>query len=657
MSAFSAALLDRYPQRLARDAAGARGSRWRTPLFHGTEAVSVRARLGALDAPSRQTELQDALAAEAARLRRRGLEAAHDGHALALVALLAARVLGKTAFPGQLVAAAALLDGRLVELATGEGKTLAAALAASVAAMAGVPVHVLTANDYLAQRDRAEHAPLYEALGLSHACVTPTLDRAARHAAWRHDIVHATAKEMAFDYLRDHLLLGGERDPRRLRARVFAQGAIAPGAFAQAGAGGVNAEPVLPGLRMAIVDEADSVLLDEATMPLVVSAPTPSFDAPAWRCAFNFAGALSEGRDYRLVGGGRVAVLSPDGRERVALALRGAVSPARLAHELAEAALAALHCYQRDREYALVDGAITLIDPNTGRIAEGRQWSGPLHAMVQMKEGLKPSPPLASAARISYQQLFPRYLRLAGMSGTLNEARAELRGHYDAPVLQVAPARPSARRWLGSTVFASARAQWQAVAEHAAELSRQGRPVLIGTASVAASNALSARLTQAGIAHQVLNALQDADEAAQVARAGERGVVTVSTNIAGRGTDIRLGAGVAALGGLHVIATMKNRSRRIDRQLFGRCARQGDPGSAQSLLSLEDTLLRAACPRGLLALAARCGSAGHVPAWLAWPLFALAQRAAELQDRLARARLRRAGSGQDEIYAFAGGTE
>jgi len=575
-----------------------------------------------------------------------GFSPASTGAALGLVSATMAHTLGRTPYPTQLLAAWLMLQGRLAEMATGEGKTLAAALAAGVAALAEVPVHVITANDYLAQRDQAALLPLYRALGLSSGLVLATTPADQRAVQWRRAIVHTTAKELGFDYLRDHVAHAGERDPRVLRARELTGRAPVP--------------QRLPGLCMAIVDEADSLLLDEACMPLILAAPGPAVDEAAHRLALQLAYGLIPGRDHLLRAAERRAQLTPIGRDHVAQAVRarrGLQAPVRAMQELVETALVACHLLRRDRDYAVTPNGLALIDELTGRLADGRQWSGALHALVQLKEGLTPSAPHVTAAQITHQRLFPRYLQLAGMSGSLRESRHELRALYGSAVALVPPARPSQRRWLGTRLYRSAELKWAAVLAAVQAHKVRGQPVLVGTDSVAASAALSARLQAAGIEHQLLNAVQDADEAAQVARAGQHGVVTIATNIAGRGTDIQLDAAARAAGGLHVIAALCNRSRRIDRQLIGRCARHGDPGSAERIASLDDPLLARHLPRPLRRLL-QGGGPGRLqaplPAWLAGPLLAWPQRLAEWQDLTQRRALRAADLQHQQACEFAG---
>jgi preprotein translocase subunit SecA len=666
-----------------------RGPQARLPATVAQALTRAQSRVAALD----NATLAQMLPKLRAQLRRAGLQGAAAGHALALVAEVAHRQLGMKPYPTQLLAAWLMLDGQLAEMATGEGKTLAAGLGAAAAALAGVPVHLLTANHYLVQRDREKLLPLFNALGLSSACVLPSMSRAEREAAHRSDIVYMTASELAFDYLRDHLLLRGARDPRLLRALAISQGQPgAPGvestdfgalcamfdASTRAAALDVLAEPatapsapsalsgptpVLPGLCLALIDEADSILLDEATVPLILAAPADEVQIQSFQRAMSIARTLRRGRDYTLHAAQRRAELSDEGRTAVSAAVQalqgdvGLLRPARRAHELVAAALSACHALQRDRDYAVIDGKLQLIDDVTGRIADGRQWTGPLQAMVELKEGLAPSPATRVSAQITYQRFFPRYLRIGGMSGTLAEARRELRVLYDGRVQRVPLAKTCRRQWLGERLFADTAARDAVLLERVRRIVALGRPVLVGTDSVAASVRLSQALRAAGIDNQLLNAVQDADEAARIARAGHAGVVTVATNIAGRGTDIELDAAARAAGGLHVIATMRNRSRRIDRQLIGRAARHGDPGSAERLLSLDDTLLAECLPLTWRRIARRCARQGVVPKVLAQTLAAVAQRRAEWRERALRRHLRRSDDQADGLYAFFGGTE
>ena len=592
------------------------------------------------------------VAAHAQRVRstlRVGHLSSEEGvRALGLVAAALQLTLGPRAYGQQGLAAWLMLQGHLVEMATGEGKTLAAGLAAATAALAGLQVHVLTANDYLVQRDRETLQPLYQALGLGSATVCAGTPREERLLAYAQPIVYVTGRELVFNHLKDHLQLSGERDPRVLRARVLARPDA--GGFLQ---------PLVPRLQQAIIDEADSILLDEAVIPFILSMPGPPPDVAALEAARVLA-RLLQPDEYALLPQARRAELRGAGCERIARAIHPSspLWPARHAFELVRAALVAEHLLRKGRDYVVGEQGVSLIDDITGRIAEGRQWNHPLHAMVELKEGLKPGTPMQTAARITYQRFFPRYERLGGMSGTLRESAGELRALYRCGVRRVPLVKPSQARWLGRRGFVDAAARQLACVEVIRGLLRERRPVLVGTDSVQASQNLSAALQRAGIEHQVLNAVQDADEAEAVARAGEAGRVTVTTNLAGRGTDIRLSDAARAAGGLHVILALSNRSRRIDRQLAGRSARHGDPGSAEAMLSLDDAVVAQAWPaRWRAALARLADAQGELPRALIGPLVALAQRQAEWRERLLRRDLRLMDEGQIEQMAFSGRQE
>jgi len=522
-----------------------------------------------------------AFATRLARLRaglaRRQLTDALIAESFALIAECFERELGMTPFETQFVAARILLDNRLAEMATGEGKSIAAVIAAATAALAGVPVHVITANDYLAARDAAAMRAVYAALGLRVGVVTQELDAGQRRAAYACDITYCTAKELVFDYLRDSLSRrgrGSELEQRAARLETLAGAAQ-------------DAPLVLRGLCMAIIDEADSILIDEAKVPLILSqAHGNPGQRGFYEYALRVAGTLAAGLDYRFEPERHAAQLTPAGRAKLGPEGGGARNW-RHREESVCLALAALHKLQRDRDYLVRDGRVLIIEPTTGRIAPGRAWSQGLQQLVELKEGCAPSAQPVTVAQITYQRFFPRYLRLAGLSGTATEARAELRAVYGLDVVRVPLRTPSRRVLLAPRLYVRSDARWDAVVARAAQLQRDGRPVLIGTGSVGESEQLSRRLEAAAVSHVVLNARHDAHEARIIAEAGRQGRVTVATNMAGRGTDIALGPGVAERGGLHVLLCQHNASRRIDRQFLGRCARRGEPGSGEILLAFD----------------------------------------------------------------------
>ena len=620
-----------------------------TPGLHGACRRRFALRVAAQAATLANADPDDwarRLHALRAALARHGLDEDRLLEAFALVTVACERALRLRPFDTQIAAARVMLDNRLAEMATGEGKTVAVALAAAVAALAGTPVHVVTANDYLAARDAQAMGEFYRACGLSSAAVTQTMDSAARRAAYAADIAYCTASELAFDYLRDSLTRPrGLSDLGRRARRLGGNDSTATGT-------------VLRGLCMAIIDEADTVLIDEARMPLVLSQAEDETDGPGFlAAALDLARTLRSDTDYALPGGQRGVVLTAAGTDKIAAwpATPGAYAGNRRHRENTVClALAALHLYERDRDYVVRDARILIVDDNTGRTAPGRAWSRGLQQLIELKEHCAPSRRFATIAQITFQRFFRRYVRLAGMSGTLRGAEHELAAVYALAVVRIAPRQPSRRLRHALQWHRDRAALWQAVARRAAEVHSSGQPILIGTASVAESEQLSRALAAAGLAHAVLNARQDQAEADVVAHAGDAGRITVATSMAGRGTDIRLGAGVAGRGGLHVILCQHNGARRIDRQFIGRAARNGEPGSVDTLLSLDSPPCARWLPDWWLRLA-RHGAglpAWFAPAWFARLTAALPQWLEERHQCTQRRALCRLDAQREQDLAF-----
>ena len=551
-------------------------------------------------------------------------------------------------FDTQIQAARILLSNQLAEMATGEGKTHAVMLAAATAALAGVPVHVVTANPYLATRDAAGLAPLYQALGLRVAAARPAETAECRRGVWAADVAYTTARDLIFDYLRDRQRPEGE-------------------------------PPLLRGLCMALIDEADSVLIDEACTPFILAEEV--HDAPALRrlrAALAAARRLQLGLHFTAKAALGRATLTSAGLQ----ACPADAGPGRdplWAHdhhrrELVETALAALHLYRDQVHYLVQDGRVEIIDTTTGRVTPGRRWSQGLHALIELVQGLAPSPEQRTTAQLSFQRFFPRYWRLCGTSGTLREERAELLKTYGLKVQKV-PLRVASQRrgagckgsWRGTSgtsrcsesvhwqLWPHDNLRWAACARAVAAAHGRGQPVLVGCDSLADADRLCALLNTLNLRHQRLDARQDAQEALCVARAGATGAITVATRMAGRGTDIRLGAGVAELGGLLVIDAQANASPRICRQLHGRCARGGEPGQVLRLQSLQAALfvqqLHPWLLRGLHGLQRlaslalfQSGRGTAMPGWLAAPLLRALQWRVQARERSQR----RALAQQDE---------
>ncbi len=534
--------------------------------------------------------LTQRIAAARDGLRRQGFSRDAVGLAFALVREVARRELGKSHYPVQLLGGLVMLSGRLAEMQTGEGKTLTALLPVCTAALAGAPAHVITVNDYLAARDAEVMGPVYRRFGLDVGVVQEQQPPGERSAAWRCAVVYTTNKDLVFDYLRDRLGGGrGTGGPAALHSAVvpLLDGGRSTGGGARR----------LRGLYFALVDEADSVLVDEARTPLILSAERhDAEDQAAWERSLQAAAALQPGEDYRVLAKERAVELTSAGEDHIDELLQGApglLAARRGRQSLLRQALTALNLYRLDQHYIVREGKIVIVDENTGRVMPDRSWERGLHQMIELKEGLETSARRDTLARITYQRFFRRYLRLAGMTGTAMEVAGELRAVYALDVVRVPTHRPVQRRNLGLRIFRDPQARWEAVAARAAEVAAAGRAVLIGTRSVAASDAVSAALQRLGLEHALLNARQDGEEADVIALAGAPRRIPVAPNMAGRGTDILLDPGVHAAGGLHVILTEFHESARIDRQLFGRAGRQGDPGSYEALAALDDEIFRA----------------------------------------------------------------
>ncbi len=525
----------------------------------------------------------DTLAILRARLMRDGLTPENCCKALAWIAARIHLLLNIELHENQYVCALHLLNQSLAEMATGEGKTLAAACAAAVMSMAGAPVHVLTANDYLAQRDAEQLAPLFADLGLTASSALESHSPDQRREKYRADVVYATAKTIAFDYLRDRLVRGQRNHSRHTDEHALQAASI------------TDSKLLLRGLCCAIIDEADCILLDEAKTPLIIAdaQSDPQERGRLWQ-ALDLARSLKPGVDFRVNKAEHRVSITQAGVESLdvaAPAYGGAWQNRLHRQEMVRQALTALHLLTRDIHYIVQDDEIVIVDPTTGRIAEGRQWSMGLHALVALKERLPMPLGSRTLASLTYPRLFRRYHHLSGLSGTLHEDASELQQVYGLAVNEVARHLKLQRRQLPLRCFQDRDQQFSAACLRAQAIAATGRPVLIATDSVEESHQLAQRFESAGHAVAVLNASQTRDEAQIIAAAGQPAQVTIATQVAGRGTDIVLAEGVSERGGLHVLNLQMNRSARIDRQILGRCARQGDAGSSEHWIRLRQSPL------------------------------------------------------------------
>jgi len=477
-------------------------------------------------------------------------------------------------FDVQLIGGIALHRRMIAEMVTGEGKTLVATFAAYLNALTGEGVHIVTVNDYLARRDCEWMSPVYNLLGMKAGYIQADQDYEQKRQAYLCDITYGTNSEFGFDYLRDNMRYSPESQVQLVR-----------------------------GLNYAIVDEVDSILIDEARTPLIISGPVMQ-QSEKYYMASNIARALQKGRDYIVKEKEQNCHLTDEGISRAErmLGVESIYAEETMdwPHYI-ETALRAREFYQRDKEYIVKDGEVVIVDEFTGRLMEGRVWSDGLHQAVTVKEGLKLKEETQTVATITLQNFFRLYRKLAGMTGTAMTEAGEFDKIYKLGVVAIPTNLPLIRKSFPDRVYATEKDKWQAIVEEIVEHHNQGRPVLVGTTSIEKSEALSKMLLRRGIEHEVLNAKpeQAAREAEIVARAGQKGAVTIATNMAGRGTDIVLGPGVAALGGLHIVGTERHEARRIDNQLRGRAGRQGDPGSSRFYVSFEDELMRIFAPESM----------------------------------------------------------
>lgn len=572
--------------------------------------------------------------------------------AFAIVREMSDRILGMRHYDAQILGGWVMYQGKLAEMQTGEGKTLTATLPACTAAFSGVPVHIITVNDYLARRDATNMRPLYEALGLTVGVVSEEMDFYERQAAYSCDITYCTNKQICFDYLRDRVERGASTSALHQSIERLVDNPDG------------QRKLMLRGLCFAIVDEADSVLIDEARTPLVLSQAIDknTYSQAVCKEALELAQKLVKGVDFCFSEVKRRVAFTPYGSAHLAqlTAKSSAIFySVRQREELIQQALSALYLFIRDRDYVVVDGKIQIVDCNTGRAMCDRSWQKGLQQMVETKEQCALSGNVETLARISYQRFFRRYLKLSGMTGTACEVASELCSVYGLCVKPVSPHRRCQRTVAAERIFTRADQSRAALLDSVREQSARGRPVLIGTRSVKISEQIAQLLRAEGLEVQVLNAKQNAEEADIVARAGEAGRITVATNMAGRGTDILISPDVEKKGGLHVIVGERNDAARVDRQLIGRCARQGEQGSAECFASLEDELCKLCYPSIILnciSLFAR-GDKGRLPTWIGTPVLNFAQKRLEKHHRYMRYQTDREDERLNCMLSFSGESE
>lgn len=507
-------------------------------------------------------------------------------NALALIGAAAYHSKGLMPYPVQFMAALSLLDGKLAEMATGEGKTLSTGLAATLLGWTGRPLHVLTSNEYLAQRDAQELEPLFSFCKTTVGSINPQMKGPERAEIYARDIVYTTAKDLLGDFLRDRLLAPGVNANERLliRDRLAEQSTEAS-----------SSTRVLRGIYAALVDEADSVLIDDAATPLIISQKYKNE-------SFNECCIIANGIALEL---DEVTHYTVDYRRRRVQLTHAGISEVRARSgelprmwrsferslELVELAINAQVFFEKDRHYIIEEGKVVIVDQSTGRQKADSTWRGGVHQAIEIKEGLEISDATRTMASMTFQRFFRLYHHLGATTGTVANASTEFWHIYRLNRVAIPTHRRCLREQLQPVYFADQTSKWQAVAETVQKIHATGQPILIGTDSVEASQSVADTLTNFGLKHRLLNASTYAEEADIIAQAGDKGAITIATNMAGRGTDIKPQPEAKEVGGLFVIAASRMESSRVDRQLYGRAGRQGDPGLAQCYVSMEDKLL------------------------------------------------------------------
>ena len=525
----------------------------------------------------------------------------------ALIREATRRVLNKRQYDVQIMGGIGLVSGNVIEMATGEGKTLVAILPACIHGLSGDGAHVVTVNPYLAQRDFELTAPIYRMLGLTVGLLRQQDPPAKKRRAYQCDVTYGVSHAFGFDYLNDQLQLLQNREyPLGLR-------------FLSTLAGTPQSDnhTLQRGHAFALIDEVDSILIDEARSPLVISGAKQklaAYDAQVYKDACSLAAEMEQGVDYQLDFQKRNLELTPWGLEKIQK-YGHPYNLKRPWHQYVEQALRACIFYRKDVEYILDDQQkIVIVDEFTGRRFAERNWQDGLHQAIEAKEGVPVTHENRSLARITRQRYFNLYKKLAGMTGTVANSSREFREIYHLTTMRIPLRKPLQREIWPPRMFTSWDTKWRAIVQEIVRIHNQGRPILIGTRTIEQSEEAARRLQKLGLQYQLLNAKQDSEEAKVISQAGQEGRITIATNMAGRGADIPLSPEVAKKGGLHVIAVERHESKRIDDQLAGRCARQGEPGSFQFFVSCEDVLFDMYAPKMGKKLQGYADQNGELPA-------------------------------------------
>ena len=592
-----------------------------------------------------EEEIQALLIVIRLSLNKDGLTEKNVIEAFSLIRVLCERTLGMKHYDTQVLGALIIINGMMAEINTGEGKTLTATLAAGTAALAGTPTHILTVNHYLAYRDASQMAPLYNALGLSVGVATEKQTDDERRKAYLCDITYCTGKQVAFDYLRDRMILKNSHSRLHLQLRTLSDGDF-------------QLEPLfLRGLCFAIIDEADSILADEALNPLVIAREEVLPEQEKiYQQALSVARQLILDIDFLIDKRSSSVQLTHTGEEKV-----NAIGPTnngiwngkKRRAQLVQLGLSGLYLYEKNKHYLVENKKIVIIDQNTGRLMEDRSWEYGLHQIIELKEDCPLTGQRNTLAKLTFQRFFRRYLKIGGMSGTVMDLRDELFDTYGLRTVGIPSNKKSCLEKYPTYLFVKENDKWSACLNRVKALHKTGRPILIGTRTIFESDHISCLLKKQGLNHEVLNARNTEFEAKIISNGGKSGSIIVATNVAGRGTDIILDQKSKEKGGLHVIVIEQNDARRIDFQLFGRCARHGDPGSSEMLLSLESPVIKAFYYDWVLFLLSKLGrKSGYLPTWLGEKIIRLPQKVIENRQKKIRDSLLVSNDQIEKVLSF-----
>jgi preprotein translocase subunit SecA len=604
-------------------------------LYKAAQVIQLSEKISLLDTSLLKVEI----ATYRSLAARRKLTGRDLLFATAIIREASFRSLKMSPYKVQIAAALSIQHNCIAEMATGEGKSLTAAIAAVLIGWQGKGCHLMTSNHYLAGRDAIEFEPFFTFCGLTVAAISEESQDQERRQAYLADVTYCTNKGVAADFLRDQLSMG----PKQTSGRMLLN---------KINGKKDHTEPILRGLEYAIVDEADSVMIDDGVTPLLISSESGNKEDELMYCTARDLCQKMDSEHYKIIENALIE-LTKKGKsfiEHASANKSGVWAHKRRREELVIQALKAQHLFFNDKQYIIDEGKVIIVDQQTGRTMPDRSWRNGMHQAIEAKENLEISPAKDTCARISFQKFFRLYRSLGGMTGTASEAASEFYTYYNLPVVRIPTHKKCQRKFIGHSISINEEKKWQRITKTITQWHQKNRPILVGTASIKESELISQKLEAMEIPHQILNAKNHQEESQIIAQAGHSGKITVATSMAGRGTDIKLNQSSKENGGLLVITTQLYHSQRVDRQLQGRCSRQGDPGAVKCFYSLEDEILKQnfSLTRHLLA------PFTFLPSFMLLPFFKMAQFLSSSKGRQQRKQVMKSDDWLDETLGFTG---